>query len=954
MRTLVDRCSRRTATGVLAGAVALTVLGGTPVGAALASAGAKTPPAPTTTTLPAVAPRPADELADSYGVTVHLGDGHGVYSDEQKVTADLTRLGVRHVRTRLFAGRKDEYAALALLWSKGIRSNLILGDPTANSSPTALVGVVATSLPAGSVESLEGANEWNLSGRPDWVAELRRHQTELYGAAKAEPATAALPVLAPSMGMRRDFDAVSLRGLADVGNNHLYPGGQSPSVHIDELMAAERAQTGVQPVVFTEAGYHNAMNNTDSHFPTLEPVVGVYGPRLLLEHFSRGSVRVYNYELYDERPDPAKRDREANFGLIRYDGTPKPVYTAMQNLVGLVSDRGPAFTPSPLAYTVAGATPDVRQVLVQKRDGRSYLLLWRDVSVYDRNAEVQTTVDPVSVRVDLAAPADVRTYRPSASAAAQATVSAARSVPVDLAGDVVALEIGAAPALALPGTPEDVSAVAGSGSATVRWTPPADGAPVTGYRVVSSPDGRTATAGPTATSVDVPGLTNGTSYAFTVTATSTDGAGRPSGPTAAVVPTAASAPPAPPRVSAPAAPASASAVAGDRSATVRWSAAVPAGTPVTGYRVRATPGDVVTEVAGDATSAVVGGLENDTTYALTVTATSAAGDSPATAAGPVTPQAAVSRPGAPTDVRATPQDSGLLVDWARPVGGGAPAQYRVTATPGGATATVAAGSTSVVLDGLSNGTAYVVSVQAVNTAGAGPVATATAATTPLPVPGRPVGVTAVARQGGAQVSWPAAATGSGTTGFRVTTLPGGATTDVPASATSTVVGPLLGGVPYTFTVTALGVAGPSLPSAPTAAVLPTWAVRRTSDGVVLRRAGAGAGSLVAAGDAVPVGLGAPVAVSGPGQRVPAPALPVQGPDVTWTAFVRADDRWLTAVVDGVCVGVLELVPSAVPGAERPVTGAFTGLGEGAHVLTLLAGREAPVLPQAVGPDGATG
>src|SRR5205823_3891635 len=81
--------------------------------------------------------------------------------------------------------------------------------------------------------------------------------------------------------------------------------------------------------------------------------------------------------------------------------------------------------------------------------------------------------------------------------------------------------VGAATA---PGVPTGVSAGAGDAQATVSWTAPAadGGSPITSYTVTSS-GGQTATV--TTTSATVTGLTNGTTYTFTVVATNAVGTG---------------------------------------------------------------------------------------------------------------------------------------------------------------------------------------------------------------------------------------------------------------------------------------------------------------------------------------------------------------------------------------------------------------------------------------------
>jgi hypothetical protein len=79
----------------------------------------------------------------------------------------------------------------------------------------------------------------------------------------------------------------------------------------------------------------------------------------------------------------------------------------------------------------------------------------------------------------------------------------------------------------VPGAPV-VTAVAGTGSATIRWQPPAAHAsPVTAYKVTASPGGRTQAFSGTGRTATFTGLANGTAYTFSVTATNGFGVGRP-------------------------------------------------------------------------------------------------------------------------------------------------------------------------------------------------------------------------------------------------------------------------------------------------------------------------------------------------------------------------------------------------------------------------------------------
>jgi hypothetical protein len=270
------------------------------------------------------------------------------------------------------------------------------------------------------------------------------------------------------------------------------------------------------------------------------------------------------------------------------------------------------------------------------------------------------------------------------------------------------------PTATAPNAPKIGTATAGDTTASVNWTPPVNdgGSTITGYTVTSSPGGLTATT-TGATSAIVTGLTNGTAYTFTVTATNGIGTGAASAASAPVTPVGAVAPGTPTGVGA---------IAGDGQASVTWTApASTGGAAITGYTVTSSPGGLTATTTG-ATSAIVTGLTDGTAYTFTVTATNLVGTGSASSpSSPVTP-VAETPPGAPTAVTATAGDGQATVSWTAPTSnGGAPIlDYTVTPTPSTAGSPVDVGTTATqtTITGLTDGTTYTFTVAALN--GVGP------------------------------------------------------------------------------------------------------------------------------------------------------------------------------------------------------------------------------------------
>ncbi|MBK7743709.1 MAG: fibronectin type III domain-containing protein [Betaproteobacteria bacterium] len=280
----------------------------------------------------------------------------------------------------------------------------------------------------------------------------------------------------------------------------------------------------------------------------------------------------------------------------------------------------------------------------------------------------------------------------------------------------------------VPGAPTAVTATRGNGQVTVGFTAPASdgGSAITSYTATSNPGNFTGNCTAPCASITVSGLTNGTAYTFTVTATNAVGSGPASAASAAVTP-----------ATVPGAPTAVTATRGNGQVTVGFTApASDGGSAITSYTATSNPGNFTGNCTAPCASITVMGLANGTAYTFTVTATNAVGSGPASAASAAVTPATV--PGAPTAVTATRGNGQVTVGFAAPAsdGGSAITQYTATSNPGNFTGSCTAPCTSITVSGLTNGTAYTFTVTATNAVGTGPASAASAAVTPATVPGR--------------------------------------------------------------------------------------------------------------------------------------------------------------------------------------------------------------------------
>ncbi|HEU4397746.1 MAG TPA: hypothetical protein VFU54_07935 [Actinomycetota bacterium] len=292
------------------------------------------------TTAPAAPAMAADALLDTIGVNLDPRD--------EALVAHLRGAGIRHVRARGVADPADPtWAALRALTEAGLRVDLVAEPGT----DWATFADAAASLGKG-LESLEAEGD---------AGPLRL-------AARAHPALRDVPLLAPAGD-----------GAADYHTARLQLDGRCPGCVPGPADGLGSASPGGSLQV-TEATLGVGVP---------EAVAARYLPRLLLGQATT-ATRTYLGALAGEQADP---------GLLGADGSPARAHRDLANLVALLADPGPAFAPGRLAYRLSGDTDGLRHLLLQKADGRFWLVLWVEKPSFDpaSGRELALPAQPVSI-----------------------------------------------------------------------------------------------------------------------------------------------------------------------------------------------------------------------------------------------------------------------------------------------------------------------------------------------------------------------------------------------------------------------------------------------------------------------------------------------------------------------------------------------------------------------------
>ena len=353
----------------------------------------------------------ANDFMESFGMS---GVKVQAYSDAQwtYVKQRLDDLKVRYVRNWIQGNPVNINRQVELYNEQGVKWCLIF--PVISMSVDEGIGYLKNGYPSlDLLLAIEGLNEpFNFS--EGTAQDFIDHQTALWNTVQNDSELKDFPVLAPSLAQPDRYARLgNMSGISDLGNLHSYPTTALPPEGgrlEDWINAADPSHPG-QPMWTTEAGYHD--NTNIARQPGVPSLVEAkYLPRMFMHYFLNERVdRIFHYRLLENKTGSTQKW----WGIVNDNATlsPKPAFTAWKNMAAILDDRDVSFTPGNLDYSYRSSLPaDIGELLLQKGDGRYYLILWQKKDNWD--APNENTFSDVTVTLDLGTSiSQAKTYLPS-------------------------------------------------------------------------------------------------------------------------------------------------------------------------------------------------------------------------------------------------------------------------------------------------------------------------------------------------------------------------------------------------------------------------------------------------------------------------------------------------------------------------------------------------------------
>ncbi len=354
----------------------------------------------------------SDAFVDSIGVNTHYYYLDRTLADGSTIESKILSLGIKYLIDGLdlnFMSDAKNVEVFNRLHASGIRYSFITSFKlyTAQQAQTWLKSFGPTK-----VMSIENRNEPDLFDRnPDgsWpIQEVRDYQIALWNSVKADLATQDVEVIGSpltSLEAAEQFGR-NVAYFMDRANIHNYLSTREPETlgwgedgygSLD--FAVRRVANPMKPGNRTPLSTETCYQNTDDINGLPEKFSARYIVRQYLFSFQFGIPRTYCYQLWDEGPNPNAPGE--SFGFLRYDGSAKPAYVALRNVLTLLKDNGAPFAEGTLDIGMSGEIDGVRQVLLQKGDGHFYLALWIGKQSWEPNQRVEVDVPDQNVTLSL-------------------------------------------------------------------------------------------------------------------------------------------------------------------------------------------------------------------------------------------------------------------------------------------------------------------------------------------------------------------------------------------------------------------------------------------------------------------------------------------------------------------------------------------------------------------------
>lgn len=320
----------------------------------------------------------------------------------------LQELGVRYVRTDT-AGPDSARPTLVQrardLGAVGIRSNLIFESRKYNGlyntdthTPSEVVQLLKDIGPQFCLA--EGPNEPEHSSPAhlfsyngyDWpdTRGIRDFQIALFNAIKGDMATRNVPMLPASL--IGAYPGLDLSAYLDYGNMHTYAKGDTPLNGFSNDLSGAQTISGSKPMIATETGYQTAIPTTRGREtgdkPVTELVQAKYLTRTHFLFWNRNVARTHLYQLMDDPEPDGVNAVQANWGIVRADGTSKPAFNAIKSIVTLLGDATfnattQQWVPNTvnagsLDYSLSGDTANIEQTLLYRSNNKFYLVLFQN------------------------------------------------------------------------------------------------------------------------------------------------------------------------------------------------------------------------------------------------------------------------------------------------------------------------------------------------------------------------------------------------------------------------------------------------------------------------------------------------------------------------------------------------------------------------------------------------